>query len=196
MPGLRIKIKFVCPNCVREYKPERRRQIFCSNECYRAYAAIPATVRFWSKVNKADGCWLWMAGSNQGGYGLFHQTKDRRVVAHRFSWEEANGPVPDGLVVCHDCPGGDNPLCVNPAHLYLGTQADNNADCKAKGRLRSPPIRRGESHHNSKLTGEMVCAIRQRHAAGERIVDLARDFPVGRTNISLIVNRRTWARIE
>ena len=102
--------------------------------------------RYWAKVPSsggADACWLWQA-SRLGDYGQFVATKpgaltsrgkdQAHLYAHRVAWVIANGrPIPDGLMVLHRC---DVPMCVNPAHLFLGTQLDNMRDCKAKGRLR------------------------------------------------------------
>lgn len=93
----------------------------------------PPEVRFWAKVDKAgpDECWLWTASTNKGYGQLAIKPSPQPVMAHRFSYELANGPIPDGLAVCHTC---DNPPCVNPAHLFLGTKGDNNRDMVAKGR--------------------------------------------------------------
>lgn len=87
--------------------------------------------RFWTKVKKTDGCWEWqrcLIGSM--GYGSFWDG-ERKWVAHRYSYTLHNGPIPEGMCVCHTC---DNPKCVNPAHLWIGTKADNNRDKIQKGR--------------------------------------------------------------
>ena len=90
--------------------------------------------RFWPKVEKSDGCWLWRANTNPHGYGQFYLAGKQRL-AHRLSWEFANGPIANGLFVCHRC---DNPACVRPDHLFLGTNADNMRDAYRKGRLTLP----------------------------------------------------------
>lgn len=97
----------------------------------------PPEVRFWAKVNKTDGCWLWTGATHRQGTGKTHGVfswSGKQSTAHRFSWELHFGPIPEGLNVLHNCPNGDEPHCVNPAHLWLGTLADNNRDMFAKGR--------------------------------------------------------------
>lgn len=89
--------------------------------------------RFWMKVNKTDGCWLWTAATFAYGYGIF-RVDGRNQYAHRVAWELTNGPIPDGLSCLHRC---DVPGCVNPDHLFLGTQGDNARDRNAKGRAAS-----------------------------------------------------------
>lgn len=116
--------------------------------------------RFWSKVDKSLGalaCWLWLAGCDEDGYGKFSPTHHQSMRAHRLAYILTYGPIPPGMLVCHNCPDGDNPACVNPAHLFLGTVDDNAKDMVRKGRslsgdrnpahLHPERIPRGERHH-------------------------------------------------
>jgi hypothetical protein len=118
--------------------------------------------------------------------------KGQVVYAHRLSWTLANGrPVPEGMFVCHTC---DVTCCVNPAHLFIGTNADNMADAKRKGRTRNAP-RRGVDHAMVKLSVEQVLAIRKRFAAGDKQVAIAAAFGVTQANVWAIGNRKTWQHI-
>lgn len=100
---------------------------FCSTAC--RYGTLAE--RFWEKVEKTDGCWLWTASLTNKGYGEFRLNEPSPILAHRVAYELAHGPIPPGLFVCHHC---DNPPCVRPDHLFLGTQKDNAQDMVRKGR--------------------------------------------------------------
>jgi hypothetical protein len=122
--------------------------------------------RFWDKIDcrGPDECWPWIAKANVHGYGADQICFGKKMLAHRAAWKLANGefpPVPKGQrswVVMHTC---DNPPCCNPAHLQLGTYADNSRDMSDKGRWGVRDLRVGSAHGNAKLTEEQVAAIRQ-----------------------------------
>ncbi len=170
----------------------------------------PSTAERWaSHVAIGDGCWVWLGARDKKGYGRFKDpARKSAACAHRISYEHFVGPIPAGLFVCHRC---DNPACVRPDHLFVGTHRDNMDDMAAKGRstfTRWPelicrpwldcPERlcRGADHPSAKLTLERVRSIRQRIAAGETQTGLAREFGVTQANISSIVRRKTWAHLE
>jgi len=133
--------------------------------------------RFWAKVSIGPGCWEWTASKLPGkGYGKIKVGVGWKL-AHRLSWEFAKGPIPGGIQVCHSC---DNPGCVNPAHLFLGTQADNMADMVRKGRAR-PGYK-----FKSKLTDEEKNAI----LLDPRLqAEIASDYGVHQATISRIKAR-------
>jgi hypothetical protein len=91
----------------------------------------PIESRFWQYVTRSEGCWEWQGARDGKRYGVL-RVDSQNIGTHRVSWVIANGPIPDGLFVCHTC---DNPPCVNPAHLFLGTNQDNQRDASQKGRL-------------------------------------------------------------
>lgn len=155
----------------------------------------PTEQRFWNKVSKysPNGCWLWTAAiSANGGYGLFWGFEHRGEVAHRAAWKLINGPIPDGMNLCHNCPGGDNPACVNPAHLFLGTQSDNIQDCINKGRW-NPHKPLGETNQNHKLIETDIPVIRQLHAQGVTYRELGRRYGVSHHTIGAICRYEMWA---
>lgn len=142
--------------------------------------------RFWSKVEAktAGECWTWL-GARSHGYGRYKAHTGITLAAHRVAWELSFGPIPRGLNVCHRC---DNPPCVNPNHLFLGTQCENLRDCAVKGRARAP---RGERNGRAKLMRSEVVEIRS--SCGVTQQALAVRFGVSRTTISYVMSGRRWA---
>lgn len=148
--------------------------------------------RFWSKVSIAGGddCWNWQDHCNKCGYGTIVIQRGSKL-AHRIAWELTHGPIPTGLCVCHSC---DNPACCNPAHLWIGTHADNMQDMVRKGRSMNGP--HGESVHTAKLTEAQVILIRDLYASRHYTQDgLAALFNVTQGNIKCIVNGGTWKHL-
>lgn len=143
--------------------------------------------RFESKFTKGSGCWTWTASTGPKGYGRFGIQKGVVRLAHRIAYRVYIGPIPAGKVVCHRC---DNPSCVNPAHLFVGTQADNLADMVSKGRSQ-----RGERHHRARLTASDVRAIRRRARQGEPRADLAVEFGTSLSNLNGIVRGNRWKHV-
>lgn len=145
-------------------------------------------------VHRTPGCWLWTGAINSDGYGSYRKQK-----AHRTAFAQANGSIPEGMCVCHRC---DNRRCVNPAHLFLGTVADNNRDRAQKGRSKgtfradaSHPARRrsGARHWCAKLSDDDVEKIRDLHARGMAQIDIAPLFSIHSATVSRIV-RREWRK--
>ena len=147
--------------------------------------------RFWAKVARAgpDDCWLWMAHCTPKGYGSFRIGSQKNgtrknVSAHRIAYQMAVGPIPRNLCVLHHC---DNPPCVNPAHLFLGTKADNSRDMVSKGRQA-----KGMRNGSAKLTEIDVMAIRLDHRPHRAI---ATDYGVCHGTIDFIKTHQNWTHI-
>lgn len=167
----------------------------------------PIRDRFFEKVQKTSECWVWTGNRNPKGYGQFSRTRQQgRILAHRMAWEFEYGPIPEGLFVLHKC---DNPPCVNPAHLWLGTKRDNNLDMRLKGRGNAArgaksgrklhpelwPV--GENVPSAKLTTSQVIEIRTRYSlGGETYKGLAFEFGVKKTTVENIVKRRKWKHLK
>jgi len=135
----------------------------------------------------AGGCWEWAKCRDQNGYGRI-QHDGRSQVAHRIAWELWVGPIPEGKCILHKC---DNPSCINPDHLFVGTQLDNIADMNAKGR-HGKFVHESESSPGAKLKWPEVREIRRRCANGELIYMVANDYGVSKTTVGYIIRRQTW----
>lgn len=180
-----------------------------------AKSKLTVTERFWAKVKKGSGCWEWQAGkfrANGYFYGAF-KMNGKLKKAHRVSWELTHGEIPFGMFVCHHC---DNPPCVRPSHLFLGTNSDNQKDAVRKGRgskgnaaflkkgddhwtRRRPdllPDQRGELNRYSKLKDSDVREIRRLRAEGEPLKSLAATFGVAFGTISKIARGDRWKHVK
>jgi len=144
--------------------------------------------RFWNKVNKTETCWLWTGCVNPAGYGQFRSVKIKETRVHRISWLLAGNTIPEGHEICHashEICGNTN--CVNPAHLRVGTHAENMRD-----RITDGTTIRGTRHPNHRLTEDQVRAIRANPENKTRLV-LARDYEISQSQISLIISRKKWS---
>lgn len=149
--------------------------------------------RLWSKVDRSggpDACWPWLGAHDRHGYGSLG-IDGKTVKAYRLAWELAHGPIPPGMSVCHRC---DNPPCCNPYRcLFLGTQAENMADCARKGRNRWTF---GEGNPFAKLTETRVVEMRQRYAAGGvSYRELGCEYGVCETTANKIVHGEKWRHV-
>lgn len=133
---------------------------------------------FWARVEKTDGCWWWRGKRDSNGYGLLRTRGPHRkdVRAHRVSWHLSRGPIPNGLCVCHRC---DEPLCVRPDHLFLGTRRDNSQDMVRKGRARG----------NRRLPPEVVQQVEAAASAGLRHVEIETRYGVKPYTLRFILRR-------
>lgn len=143
---------------------------------------------FWTFVTKTSGCWIFADGRSRGTINVGDYRRER---AYRVAWRLTYGPIPKGIGVCHHC---DNPACVRPDHLFLGTQAENLADASRKGRLHRYTV--GESNPNATLTAAQVKRIRQLYKPGVYglVAQLARRFKVSHTHIDRIVSGESWRK--
>lgn len=192
-----------------------RNCVLCKATKNIGFLSQPLEVRFWSKVNKTNpnGCWIWLGTKDRKGYGKIHAHGKNGVLAHRVAWELTNGLIPNRLHILHHC---DNPSCVNPAHLFLGTNADNVADKLKKGRQaqgetiaatrrgdnnvsRRYPERlvRGEASSLSKLTTEQVIQIISRYRTGGISQKaLAKEYGITQSQVNRIVKGQNWKHIQ
>lgn len=158
--------------------------------------------RFESKFVKKSGCWIWEASLNNKGYGQFSIKRSVNKLAHRISYQIYIGDIPKGLCVLHKC---DNPKCVNPDHLFLGTKKDNMIDKENKNRgnhekASKTMIRkghnRGEKQWMCKLTNNDIIEIRKLHSKGLTHEEIASKYPVERRQIGKIINKESWKHLK
>lgn len=163
---------------------------FCSKACQMNIP--PAIERFEASFRRTETCWLWTKGLNSNGYGSFHKDSAHpNMGAHRFAYETYIGPIPDGLLVCHTC---DVRNCVNPSHLYAGTEADNSRDMESRGRGNHP---KGMRMAAAKLTDDDVREIRRAYAAGGISQQaLADQYGVAQHAVSRIVRGLSWKHVK
>ena len=164
-----------------------------SRELFIMYNITSDSIRrFLDKVDilGRDDCWEWNASRNSLGYGCFTAPHSKWVKAHRYSFEMFKGEIPNGLCVCHSC---DNPPCVNPIHLWLGTLLDNHKDMRSKGRWVSEV---GENAFAAKLTDEEVRAIRRDYISGKGVQMFVRKYNISTSLAQNIVTRRSWKHLD
>lgn len=158
-----------------------------------AKAPIPIKDRLLARVNRdaPGGCWLWQASVQRNGYGQIGGGGKSGGMknTHRVSWEVHRGPIPEKMQVLHKC---DVKTCVNPDHLFLGTQADNLRDMDAKGRRRTVAVK-GEAHYAARLTAEIIRAIRSDPRAQTVI---AADYGITQPYVSAIKKRKKWQSVD
>lgn len=153
------------------------------------FGSVPLHKRFWAKVIKTDTCWNWR-GSTNNGRGMININGVPKFSS-RVSWELSFGKILDGLCVCHKC---DNPLCVRPDHLFLGTHKDNMRDAIKKGRFKYPPIMKGEENPTAKLNWNIVREIRANKK--DTLSAMAKKYNVCIATIGNIKNYKVWKENE
>ena len=188
----RLKITHTCQRCGKLFHPwskgkdASKPRLWCSYACRRP----PLLERFWNQVNKTETCWVWAGDTDKDGYGrLWNNEKKGSERTHRLSWEIHNGPIPSDQQVLHQC---DNPPCIRPNHLFLGTNTDNNNDAITKGR--NP---QGEWHGRAKVNTEQVREIRRRYREeGVSQQRLADKYGLKQTTVSQIVRLTVWKSVK
>lgn len=183
----------------RDTKKETRRKVCekCRREQHvrRASAGSKRGCNdsFWDRVNKngpivyphLTACWIWTGSKVKKGYGVWSHPSNsyQSMLAHRFVWTITYGEIPEGVLVLHKC---DNPPCVNPSHLFLGSYVDNVQDC----------IRKGRFSYSKKITEAQVREIRELRRAGALLREIAAKFQVTRGNISMVLSGKIWGHVQ
>ena len=169
----------------------RRERPRASNGTFASRSEEEFWELLWDQVDRSGECWIWLGGTDSGGYGVMkHRGRDVRV--HRLTLIASGVDLPDDLDALHKC---DQRRCVRPGHLYPGTQADNIRDCIERGRFPYLAPRPGELHNQHKLTERDVIEAKRRRASGESFVSIAGSFGVCRTTIEKAVKGETWRHL-
>jgi len=187
-----------CKKCGIEFASTiSRNSTRCSQKCggllketdQQAFESLKK--RYAKKVIKQgdNKCWSWKGWTRKGYGGISY--KDKELGAHRASYIIHIGEIPDGMHVLHNCPGGDNRICSNPKHLWIGTNDDNVADMVAKGRNI-----KGESHYLHKLTAQQIVEIKQLLYMGIKHKEIAKKFDINRSTVGSIKNKKSWKSVS
>jgi hypothetical protein len=185
-----------CLNCGKDFLAkfqvgQNRHEVYCVRACYVEHKNRPEYRQglFWAQVEKTPTCWLWKGWKLNSGYGET-SLRGRKITVHRLSYIWAYGEIPKGKLIMHTC---DEPLCVRPEHLRLGTDATNNADKVAKRRHTF-----GAANSHAKLDDAKVQAIRAEYwyrAGRSNVKELAEKYGVSRITVGFIVSGRTWRHL-
>lgn len=158
-------------------------------DAFKFQQSLPVIERLMSRLAfGASDCWHWRGARSHDGYGTMRAMGEQK--ASRIAWKLFHGAIPAGMLVLHRC---DNPACVNPEHLFLGTQLDNMKDMKAKGRRKG--IGAGASNGRAKLTSEQVTRIRRLTEFGVPRKELSQQFGVSRSSIDRIIKNQSWRAV-
>src|SRR3990167_298323 len=186
--------KVICKYCGKIFTGRiSARRKYCSSRCAQLSTVIPCEKRFWSKVNKGTNneCWMWNGSKDREGYGSVYRWENRKRIyitkAHRYSWALTNGSIPDGLKVLHHC---DNPSCVNPSHLFIGTQSDNMKEMYNKNRANN----RGSANPNTHFSEAEIISMRGNYKRGDA-ASLAKKYNVHIDTIYNIIRKVQWTHI-
>jgi len=190
--------KILCKQCKEHFVPWSKKAKFCSYKCSSEFRKEESIERFWNKVDKngpslkkeMTNCWLWKGAIDKSGYGIMCMKKHfkRQTSAHRISWTLINGKIPELKEICHKC---DNPRCVRPDHLFVGTHKENMNDRDGKNRNA-----KGELNGRSKINSNDVIKIRKLSESGLKYTKISNMYKIDRKTVKDIVVRKLWKHVK